>query len=549
MVDDSIGWRGRHLLMALEQQQAVTPPPPRDDDTSERGSSHVFTRTVLHCKAIMDLENCWEQVSHSGEDIRLIHRLWRIHALAIEADTSALEDLQLLGFSLTVDRVRETLAVKESLQYLHRNLEGPRQQIPYGVDMIRAREVWNQYHVRGQGVRVCIVDSGVYADHPDFSQANLQGWDSVTDFVTPWSEDLMGHGTHITGILAASDNDRGYVGVAPAVEVYFIRVFTNDGIFYGSDVVAAAEACRDNGSDFISMSLGGRGYDPVERDFFRDLYLEDGIISVASAGNTGGPELTYPAGYDSVISVAACDEDKRIPDFSTFNSFVDIAAPGTWNLYVLRSPLVLLSRLNYVRNRKTGSNIPSTYIGGDNGSGSSSEAYATLTGTSMAVPYVVGTLALMKSAFPRASADQLLYALAHSTQPLASNVNLSLVDALAAVQMLETGVNMLPSVTLSSCLVLQLTIDTDDYGEETAYRLRRLSDDTILWKGIGLESYSEYLERTCVDPNDCYEFIIRDTYGDGILEPGGLTLKYGNRIALNDGHFGEGGKLLLGGNC
>ena len=138
-----------------------------------------------------------------------------------------------------------------------------------------------------------------------------------------------------TGILAASDNDRGYVGVAPGVEVFFIRVFTNEGIFYGSDIVAAGQACRDNGAHLISMSLGGRGFDQSEHDFFRDLYLEEGTIAVASAGNTGGPELIYPATYDSVISVTACDEDKRIPDFSTINSFVDMAAPGTWVVYVI----------------------------------------------------------------------------------------------------------------------------------------------------------------------------------------------------------------------
>ena len=137
-------------------------------------------------------------------------------------------------------------------------------------------------------------------------------------------------GTHVTGIIAASDNDRGYVGVAPGVQVYFVRVFTDDSRFYGSDVVAAAEACRDAGSDIISMSLGGLGYDSGEDEIFKDLFLNDGIISVASAGNTGGPELVYPAGYDYVVSVGACDENKNMAPFSSFNSFVDVSAPGRY---------------------------------------------------------------------------------------------------------------------------------------------------------------------------------------------------------------------------
>ena len=166
----------------------------------------------------------------------------------------------------------------------------------------------------------------------------------------------------------------------------------------------------------------------------------------------------------------------------------------------------------------------------------------------MAVPYVVGTLALMKSAFPNASADELLYALVHSTQSLVSKVNLGLVDALAAVKLLEIGVDVL-KVASASCLPVELTLYTDEYGEETAYRLRRISDDVILWKGIGLESYSAYLESSCVDPNDCYEFIVRDSYGDGIVEPGSLNLLFGGETKLNDGKFGGGGKMLFGGIC
>lgn len=303
----------------------------RNNDNSDR-NKYFLERAVLHCDSIVDLDNCWEEISDMGQDIRLIHRLHKIRALAIETDKSTLEDLESAGFPITQDTVRETLAVDESLQYLPRHLLGGGQQVPYGVDLIRARDVWKKYGVRGENVRVCIMDTGLDAKHADFEQTDLQGWDTEGEFVTPWYEDVVGHGTHITGILAASDNDKGFVGVAPGIQIFFIRVFTDQGQFYGSDVVAAAEACRDNGADIISMSLGGRGFDQGEHDIFRDLLQDDGIIAVSSSGNTGGPELIYPAGYNSVVSVTACDEDKRIPSFASFNSFVNIAAPGM--LYV-----------------------------------------------------------------------------------------------------------------------------------------------------------------------------------------------------------------------
>lgn len=76
-----------------------------------------------------------------------------------------------------------------------------------------------------------------------------------------------------------------------------------------------------------------------------------------------------------------------------------------------------------------------------------------------------------------------------------------------------------------------------------------MSDDVILWKGIGLESYSTYLESSCVRPNDCYGFIVLDAYGDGIMEPGSLKLLYGEETKWNDDEFGGGGKILLGDIC
>lgn len=291
-------------------------------------SKLFLKRMVLHCDPITDLQNCWAEIAHMGENLVLKRQLVGLHALAVETDESTIEDLSKLGFYFTQDMERETLSVQESLQYhSHRSLSSG-QQIGYGLDLIRATQVWDQYQVRGEGVKVCIIDTGVYAAHPDFDSSQFDGWNSTQDFVVPWDEDLAGHGTHITGILVASDNDRGYVGVAPGVDVYIVRVFTDEGKFFGSDVVAAAEACRDAGAHFISMSLGGQGFDQGEYDIFRELQLKYGIIAVASAGNTGGPEQTYPADYSHVVSVTACNDKKRLAGFSSFNSFVDIAAPG-----------------------------------------------------------------------------------------------------------------------------------------------------------------------------------------------------------------------------
>jgi subtilisin family serine protease len=289
----------------------------------DRDSSDL-KRMVIKCPPSMSQENCLEQLSMSGESIKLIHKLPGIHALAVEVDSSTRDDLFRMGLDLKEDPVREALFLEDSIQY-HRDLS---KGTPYGLDLIGATKVWKEYGVRGEDVKVCVMDTGVDADHPAFGSSKLSGYDETDEFVTPWYEDDKGHGTHISGIIAASENDQGIIGVAPAAELYMIRVFRQNGRFYGSDVVAAAEACREAGAHIISMSLGGDGYDQAEHDIFQDLYLNDGILAVASAGNTGGPEAIYPAAYDNVLSVAACDQKRGLADFSTYNSFVDIAAPG-----------------------------------------------------------------------------------------------------------------------------------------------------------------------------------------------------------------------------
>ena len=109
--------------------------------------------------------------------------------------------------------------------------------------------------------------------------------------------------------------------------------------------------------------------------------------------------------------------------------------------------------------------IPSTFTSRGNDE-TDLESYASLTGTSQAGPHVAGILALMKSYAPDASADEILYALRHSTQPLATNVQLGLVDALAAIEMLEFGFNMTAVPKEPPCRQVNLELETDRWGQE-----------------------------------------------------------------------------------
>jgi len=207
------------------------------------------------------------------------------------------------------------------------------QTVPYGVDMVQARDVWdaNRDNVVDSGAAtganrtLCIIDSGFYTGHEDLQGVNVSGYAGNL----PWNVDGSGHGTHVSGTIAAMHNALGVVGVTPGtVNVYMVRVFGDDGNWaYSSTLIDAANKCASAGANIISMSLGGARQSVTEKRGFDTLYA-NGILSIAAAGNEGTSALSYPASYTSVVSVAAIDANKVVADFSQFNSAVELAAPG-----------------------------------------------------------------------------------------------------------------------------------------------------------------------------------------------------------------------------
>lgn len=214
-------------------------------------------------------------------------------------------------------------------------VELPEQTVPYGIDMVQARDVWDANRdgavdvgaPTGSNRTVCIIDSGVYKTHEDLQGLNIIG--GYTTISGGWDADGSGHGTHVTGTIAAMNNALGVVGVTPGtVKLYFVRVFGNDGAWaYSSTLIDAANRCAAAGANIISMSLGGSRSNTTERRGFDTLYSK-GVLSIAAAGNAGTTALEYPAGYASVVSVAAIDGSKVVADFSQKNTDVELAAPG-----------------------------------------------------------------------------------------------------------------------------------------------------------------------------------------------------------------------------
>lgn len=207
------------------------------------------------------------------------------------------------------------------------------QSTPYGVDLVQARDIWDANRdgaidagkPTGSGILVCVIDSGIHSSHEEFAGVHLNG-----GYPTGWNSDSCGHGSHVAGTIAAANNTSGVVGVSPGkVSLQIVKVFNGStcGWSYSSTLIDAANRCASAGAKVISMSLGGSTSSLTEKNGFANLYSQ-GVLSIAAAGNAGNTTLSYPASYDSVVSVAAVDSNKALASFSQRNSQVEIAAPG-----------------------------------------------------------------------------------------------------------------------------------------------------------------------------------------------------------------------------
>lgn len=258
-----------------------------------------------------------------------------LNVFAVTVPTAALGGIQRNPNVVLVeeDALRFPIGIEPSAAPAQPAVTLTGQVVPYGIDMVQARDVWdaNRDGVVDAGAptasnrKVCIIDSGIYTGHEDLQGVNVSGYAGNL----PWYQDGSGHGTHVSGTIVAVNNALGVVGVTPGtVQVYMVRVFGDDGAWaYSSTLIDAANRCASAGANIISMSLGGSRSNTTEKRGFDSLYAQ-GILSIAAAGNAGTTAYSYPASYASVVSVAAIDEAKLVADFSQKNDQVELAAPG-----------------------------------------------------------------------------------------------------------------------------------------------------------------------------------------------------------------------------
>jgi membrane-anchored mycosin MYCP len=251
---------------------------------------------------------------------------------------------------------------------------------PWAQQVLDPAAVWP--FSTGAGVTVAVVDSGVDSDHPQLrGGAVLRGEDFHLVGDLPGSFDCDSHGTAVASIVAARPvAGVGFAGLAPGARILPVRVsdrgYTDAGGVALIDPVVLARGiwyAADHGAKVLNLSLAGTADDKLIRDAVAHARERD-VLVVAAAGNGQQgtePQRTYPAAYEGVLGVGAVDESGVRLTGSQIGPQVDLVAPG-------------------------GEVLAATRAGG----------HQYWQGTSFAAPFVAATAALVRSAWPKLTADQ-----------------------------------------------------------------------------------------------------------------------------------------------
>ena len=286
------------------------------------------------------------------------------NGVAVRAAPNALDVLQGQPFvkHFETDPILKLDAVESSAQPATEQT-GP----PWGLDRLdqRSLPLSNSYSYTssGAGVTAYIVDSGIFSSHADFGGRVRSGFTTVLDGLG--TDDCIGHGTHVAGIVGGQSS-----GVAKSVSLVAVRVLDCGGTTSASALLDALDwviADHQAGVPAVAnISIGGPQSSLL--DAAVQAVISDGVTVIAAAGNeTQNACNRSPARVPAALTVAASAENDARASFSNFGQCVDLFAPGM--------------------------NISSAGI-------ASTTEIVPMSGTSMSAPHVAGAAAVLLSERP-----------------------------------------------------------------------------------------------------------------------------------------------------
>jgi subtilisin family serine protease len=337
----------------------------------------------------------------------------------------------------------------------------------YGLGLISAPAVWDQFETRGAGARVAVLDTGVDPDHPDIDLAS-NGWaefDSTGNQIDSDPYDSNGHGTHVSGTVSGGSESGTHIGVAPDVELYHGGVLTDEGGTIGA-VIGGIEWTVEENADVINMSLGvSAKYD----SFVEPLQNAQaaGTLPVSAIGNDGEVTSGSPGNvYGAGISVGAVNDSEAVASFSGGERIQKSdwsSPPSDWpDEYIVPDVAA------------PGVDVNSSVPGGGYDD--------TFDGTSMASPHVAGVACLMVAASGGSVTPDVIWNTLEATATKPSDwderqanaaidgkdtrYGKGIVDALAAVAQVSTAVTAAATysggevqISLDGVSVTQITVE------------------------------------------------------------------------------------------
>ncbi len=383
---------------------------------------------------------------------------------------------------------------------------------------------------KGAGsVKVAVIDSGLDTTHPEFSGQVYDSKDfGQIPYKDDYTEDFVGHGTHVAGIIAAKANNKtGISGTAPEVKLIIADISFDDEEYYGyfteDAVIDAIYWSADRGARIINMSIGTSVY--VENPLLKDAIAYaagKGVIVVCAAGNDAVDIPVYPSDDENAVSVIAVNSNGKVAGYSNYGIEKDISAPGGINVYTGKRILSTVPM-----------DFPAEY------NDSKIQGYDYYEGTSMAAPVVCGVFALLFSEYPELNAAQakdIIYSTAKDIEEQGGfdiYSGYGLIDAASAMEKAQTlfgkvsDINVAPGAPkIGVDSSAGITFDTDRDGFLTVKITKNGNAIKTLWtdeqKPAGSQSVS-------------WDFT--DAAGNELTELGGYCVSVSFKTAFSGGYI------------
>lgn len=322
----------------------------------------------------------------SDDEVEKKHELKSANAFSAEVTVSGLNKLKT---DLNVERIE----LNHPMQiFLHDS-----------INILHASDAHDMGYT-GEGQAVCMVDTGINYNNPDLSGNYLGGYDVYNNDSDPMDDN--GHGTHVSGIVAANGDT---IGIAKDAGIVAVKVFDASGYGSEADIIKGIEWCIEHRLEYnivaISMSLGTSSiYETYCDANFPslgnavDTAVNNGISVIAATGNSGSTTgISSPSCLQNSIAIGSTDKADNMASYSNRNSFTDFLA--------------------------TGSSITSTWISGTR----------TLSGTSMSVPHVSAAVAILKDFDDTLTVNDIKDALGNGVEIEDVNQNFTRINILQAI--------------------------------------------------------------------------------------------------------------------